>query len=57
MLLRQCHPGRWPRGNITERSDVSRFVMKDEVETTTFDWGSAGMRVDADEHGVRRRTW
>ena len=22
----------------------SRFVMKDEVETTTFDWGSAGMR-------------
>ena len=23
---------------------MSRFVMKDEVETTTFDWGSAGMR-------------
>ena len=22
----------------------SRFVLKDEVETTTFDWGSAGMR-------------
>ena len=20
---------------------MSRFVMKDEVETTTFDWGSA----------------
>ena len=25
-------------------ADVSRFVMNDEVETTTFDWGSAGMR-------------
>lgn len=23
---------------------MSRFVMKDDVETTTFDWGSAGMR-------------
>lgn len=23
---------------------MSRFVMKDEVETTTFDWGTAGMR-------------
>ena len=23
---------------------MSRFVMKDEVETTDFDWGSAGMR-------------
>ena len=23
---------------------MSRFVMKDEVETTAFDWGSAGMR-------------
>ena len=23
---------------------MSRFVMKDEVETTSFDWGSAGMR-------------
>jgi quercetin dioxygenase-like cupin family protein len=23
---------------------MSRFVMRDEVETTTFDWGSAGMR-------------
>lgn len=23
---------------------MSRFVMKDEVETTTFDWGRAGMR-------------
>ena len=23
---------------------MSRFVMNDEVETTTFDWGSAGMR-------------
>ena len=23
---------------------MNRFVMKDEVETTTFDWGSAGMR-------------
>ena len=23
---------------------MSRFVMQDEVETTTFDWGTAGMR-------------
>jgi quercetin dioxygenase-like cupin family protein len=23
---------------------MSRFVMKDDVETTTFDWGTAGMR-------------
>ena len=23
---------------------MSRFVMNDEVETTDFDWGSAGMR-------------
>jgi hypothetical protein len=23
---------------------MSRFVMKDDVETTAFDWGSAGMR-------------
>jgi hypothetical protein len=23
---------------------MSRFVMKDEVETTSFDWGTAGMR-------------
>ena len=23
---------------------MSRFVMKDEVEMTTFDWGTAGMR-------------
>lgn len=23
---------------------MSRFVMKSDVETTTFDWGSAGMR-------------
>ena len=23
---------------------ASRFVMKDEVPTETFDWGSAGMR-------------
>ena len=24
---------------------MSKFVMKDEVEVATFDWGSAGMRV------------
>ncbi len=23
---------------------MSRFVMRDDVETTTFDWGTAGMR-------------
>ncbi len=23
---------------------ASRFVLKDDVETTSFDWGSAGMR-------------
>ena len=23
---------------------MSRFVMRDEVETTAFDWGTAGMR-------------
>jgi quercetin dioxygenase-like cupin family protein len=30
---------------------VSRFVRKGDVQTATFDWGSAGMRVDPPSTG------
>ena len=30
---------------------MSRFVMLDEVDTTTFDWGSAGMRCSPPNSG------
>ena len=30
---------------------MSRFVKNEDVETTTFDWGGAGMRVDVPTTG------
>ena len=30
---------------------MSKFVMKQDVATTDFDWGSAGMRVDVPSTG------
>ncbi len=32
---------------------MSRFVMKGDVATTDFDWGSAGMRADVPSTGSR----
>ena len=35
---------------------MSRFVMKRRRADGDFDWGSAGMRCDAAEHGLLDRS-